>query len=412
MRTKNTNVLWAITAVLVVAVVSTAVYFGNTATQKGRLQPFSPKQPLVNPVLSVQKSTDSPAMSVATGSNDVVLGRWDLKSNVNMDITQINYAIYRSAPVDLAGTVYFIFYDATDPKGAIPIYSIKGDFKRQYITSDPSNPMATSAAPTPVILTKIPYLAAGKQYKLEALASIPWNAVHNMTYQVSLSVTQAAINRGTTVIYPFTSLVVANKITVLNTSPTPSNTPPALGTPAATGTQTAPAYLTVSQGAAVSANNTVYAGTTNAFLGSFVVRAGSSDVNISNIGVDIKGLADSQLKKITNVRLFRTIGAPGGVARQLGSAQNIFANVNNYSGRKTFAIPDYTLRAGTQDEIRIYAYIDASLGGMNITPFIQPNEVVGSVAFSGGVSSVVTAPANAVYLNNVQIIPGPTQARP
>ena len=42
---KKNNVLWAITAVLVVAVVGTTVYFGKPDTQKGALQRFSPKQP-------------------------------------------------------------------------------------------------------------------------------------------------------------------------------------------------------------------------------------------------------------------------------------------------------------------------------------------------------------------------------
>ncbi|MBI5413267.1 hypothetical protein HZA42_02895 [Candidatus Peregrinibacteria bacterium] len=197
------NKIWLPLALIAIVVVGAAVYFGNTATQKGSLGAMS-----AAPVLTLQKSANSPAGNVSTGSTNVVLGMWDLRSNVDMDITQINYLIYRSAPVNLYGTVTFNL-NTSD------VYLVGGG-AANYVTLDSSNPTAVSVIPPPVNLIKTTHLVAGQTYKLEAVASIPLNAVHNMTYQVSLAVTQATVNGVPTNLS--TGFKVANQITVLNIS--------------------------------------------------------------------------------------------------------------------------------------------------------------------------------------------------
>lgn len=59
---KNKNALWTVVAVLAVAVVSTAVYFGNTNTQKGSV--FSSKQQSRSqPSIQVQQPLQIPGPS-------------------------------------------------------------------------------------------------------------------------------------------------------------------------------------------------------------------------------------------------------------------------------------------------------------------------------------------------------------
>ncbi len=419
MKTKN-NVLRAIVAIFVVAVVGTAVYLGNTQTQKGSFfSLFAPR-----PNLIFQKSSDSPFGHVNAGSTDVVLGKWDLESIADVEIRQVDYSILRSAPVDLAGTFSLRL-------NGQPIYFVAGAAAKY----GSSSPYAPSQVTPPVTLATFPRLAEGKPYKLEAVASIPSYAQDGSTYQVNLTIAQVAksgapLTFSSATFNPGVAWVKANILTIWNTSMAASPVPMTISQPKSTCQYGSPGCngptpiiasapsLSVSQDYSVSSGNSIVEGR-HRLLGSFIISAGATEgVNITSIGVDIAGsISKSQLKKITNVTLEHTkyvgSGSTVGIGNeQLGTTQNIFANVNNYSGvnnysysgRQTFGISNYTLRAAELDTIRVYADIDFSLWGVTIEPFIPTNEVNGV----GTVSGLPTkAPANRVSLGTKQIVPAP-----